>query len=355
MGIGAVVTYPGRPNTLLSLADRVLGGGWGAGFESNVEEAFRFVTHNYREGDQIFVFGFSRGAAEARALTHFLDWLGGVPAKSDAYFGPLLFLHYVTTRGAGRPEEVATADGGRPGEPMIPAEIEFLGVWDTVMALGSRFHATTKTSTAGRVFYVADTPATCVKKARQALAIDEQRYDFRPEVWRAADSHQNLEQRWFAGSHSNIGGGYVQDGLANIPFRWLMNEAVAAGLAVDRDFVKPYKPYPQARLVPSTGPFYQALEFARLRPGKGRRRLTGYPETARMALDRSVIHRIRSHPSQHPQLESYCPENVVALLAAQDDLDGYLAGLGLNPEECRLPENVVSAIRALRRKSGRTR
>jgi uncharacterized protein (DUF2235 family) len=354
VGIGALVKYPGRPNALLSFADRVLGGGWGAGFESNVEEAFRFLAHNLREGDQIFIFGFSRGAAQARALTHFLDWLGGVPAKTDAYFGPLFFLHYVRTRGAGRPDEVTTADGRRPDQPLVPVTIEFLGVWDTVMALGSRFHATTKTSTAGRVFFVSDTPAACVRKARQALAIDEQRYDFRPEVWRAAGRHQTLEQRWFAGSHSNIGGGYVHDGLANIPFRWLLKEAETSGLAVDRDFVKPYNPYPQAQLYRSTGPVYQALEFVRLRSGKGKRRLVGYPETSATILDRSVIHRIRSEPNDHPQLENYRPDNVVELLAAQDDLDGYLAGLGLNPEESRLPNDVVAVIRAIRRKHGMT-
>ncbi len=354
IGIGALVEYPGRPNALLSFADRVLGGGWGAGFESNVEEAFRFLAHNHREGDQVFIFGFSRGAAQARALTHFLDWLGGLPAKPDAYFGPLFFLHYVRTRGAGRPGEVSTADGRRPDRPLVPVTIEFLGVWDTVMALGSRFHATRETSTAGRVFFVSDTPAACVRNARQALAIDEQRYDFRPEVWRGAEGDQSLEQRWFAGSHSNIGGGYVHDGLANIPFRWLIKEAEASGLAVDRDFVKPYNPYPQARLYRSTGPVYQALEFVRLRSGKGKRRITGYSETANAVLDRSVVHRIRSAPEEHPQLDLYRPANVIEFLAAQDDLDGYLAGLGLNPEERRLPEDVVATILTLRREQRTT-
>ena len=353
IGIGALVKYPGRPNALLSFADRVLGGGWGAGFEGNVGEAFRFLAHNHREGDQIFIFGFSRGAAQARALTHFLDWLGGVPAKPDAYFGPLFFLHYVRTRGAGRPDEVTTADGRRPDEPMVPVTIEFLGVWDTVMALGSRFHATRQTSTAGRVFYVADTPAECVRNARQALAIDEERYDFRPEVWRGAARDQSLEQRWFAGSHSNVGGGYVHDGLANIPFRWLIKEAEASGLAIDRDFVKPYKPYPQAQLYRSTGFVYQALEFVRLRSGKGKRRIRGDSETAETILDRSVVHRIRSDPDEHPQLDRYRPENVIEFLAAQDDLNGYLGGLGLNSEERWLPEDVVATIRTLRLDQGR--
>ena len=92
----------------------------------------------------------------------------------------------------------------------------------------------------------------------------------------------------------------------------------------------------------------------RLRSGKGKRRLTGYPETAETILDRSVIHRIRSKPDEHPQLDRYRPENVIEFLSAQDDLDGYLADLGLNPEERRLPEDVVAMIRTLRREQGIT-
>jgi len=353
-GIGALVKYPGWANRGLSLADRLLGGVWGAGFEANIEEAFRFLAHNHSAGDEVFIFGFSRGAAQARALTHFLDWLGGVPAKSDAYFGPLLFLHYVRTRGQGRPEDVSTSDGRRPDAPMTPVTVQFLGVWDTVMALGSRLDAGKRTSAAGRGFYVHATPAACIGNARQALAIDEQRYDFRPEVWRAAGDHQTLEQRWFAGSHSNIGGGYVNDGLANLPFRWLIDGAATLGLAIDRDFIKPYKPYPQARLYPSTNFVYRAMELVRLRLGKGKRALVGYPDAAKADLDRSVIHRMRANPAEHPQLELYRPDNVLQLLAAKDDLADYLAGLGLDPDESRLPNDVFDGIRALRKTTGKT-
>jgi len=346
-GIGAVVKYPGTPNRLLSFADRVLGGGWGAGFESNVEEAFRFLAHNHCPGDQVFIFGFSRGAAQARALTHFLDWLGGLPTKRDAYFAPLFFLHWVLTRGSGRPDEVATAEGRPPGEPLDPVTVESLCVWDTVMALGSRFHATRKTSTAGRVFYVNDTPAVCVRNARQALAIDEERFDFRPEVWRSAGRDQTLEQRWFSGSHSNIGGGYVNDGLANISFRWLMDEAADLGLAIDRDFVKPYRPYPQAQFYPSTNLVFKTLELVRFRLGKGVRNLTGYAAESHLSLDRSVIHRIRSEPDDHAQLDLYRPANVIQFLAAQHDLPAFLGGLGLSVDDAELPTDVKDRINRL--------
>jgi len=92
----------------------------------------------------------------------------------------------------------------------------------------------------------------------------------------------------------------------------------------------------------------------RLRSGKGKRRIRGYPESAEILLDRSVIHRIRSEPDEHPQLDRYRPENVIEFLAAIDDLDGYLSSVGLNPEERRLPEDVVAEIATLRREQGRS-
>jgi uncharacterized protein (DUF2235 family) len=349
-GIGGLVTYPGMANRWLSGADRLLGGGWGAGFECNVEEAFRFLVHNYTEGDQVFVFGFSRGAAQARALTTFLSWLGGIPGKRDAYFAPLFFLDFVTTRGTGRPDEVTTAGGDPPSGPLVPITVEMLGVWDTVMALGSRLRATGRTSSAGRTFYVPDTPAGCVSHARQALAIDERRYDFRPEIWRAAALHQTLEQRWFAGSHSNIGGGYVHDGLANITFRWLLNEAAGLGLVIDREFIKPYRPFCQDQYYSSGSAMYTILDTVRFRRGKGRRTLIGQPATANLYLDKSVIHRIRSDPddARFTRLELYRPDNVLELLAEQPDITQYLVGLGVSPDDTELPADVTERIRQLR-------
>ena len=345
-GIGALVKYPGRANRTLSLADRLLGGVWGAGFEANIEEAFRFLAHNHTPGDRVFIFGFSRGAAQARALTHFLDWLGGVPSKGDAYFGPLFFLHWVESRGRGRPEDVSTADGRRPDLPMTPVKVDLLGVWDTVLALGSRFHSARGSSTGRWSFYVRPQPARCVAHARQALAVDERRFDYQPEIWVDCADHQTLSQRWFAGSHSNIGGGYVEDGLANISFRWLVDETSMLGLGFDGDYVKHFNPYPQARLYPSSSLLFSAFELLRLRFGGGKRHLTGYPPEAGLELHRSVIHRIRSAAAEHDQLDRYRPPNVLSYLAAQQDLESFLDRIGLAEEHRRLPPDVLETIRA---------
>jgi uncharacterized protein (DUF2235 family) len=69
LGVGALAEYPGAANRLLQRLDRTLGGAWGAGFEGNVEDALNFVAYNYESDDEVYVFGFSRGAAEARAVT----------------------------------------------------------------------------------------------------------------------------------------------------------------------------------------------------------------------------------------------------------------------------------------------
>lgn len=368
-GVGSMSEFPGTSNSLLQSADKLLGGAFGAGFESNIEEALTFLVHNLQPGDELFVFGFSRGAAEAQGLTRFLDWAGGLPAKGDAYYLPRFFRDYLAGRGAVAATEVRRAIDAeraaepRPKEPLAafqPVDVAFLGLWDTVMALGSRFRAAgASTSTASRSFHVGARPAVCVRHARQALAIDEARYDFRPEVWTGAHPAQTLAQRWFAGVHSNVGGGYVDDGLANLAFHWLLDEAAAQGLAVSDEFAGVYHGYAQDRLYRSESWFYRLLDGMRLRFGRGRRSLLQWPEAANLTLAVSVIHRIQADPAERkpngelrfPDLrQAYRPENVLRFLACQGDLDAYLAGLGLaDPGERVLPADVLARLEVLRK------
>lgn len=366
-GVGSLAQYPGASNKLLHTADKVLGGAWGAGFEGNVEEALSFLVNNHQPGDQVFVFGFSRGAATAQAVTRFLDWCGGLPVKGDAYYLPILFRAYVVGKGERTSQDVLAeinAKRARQGrsalEPISGVEVELLGVWDTVMALGSRFRAKgALTSTASRSFHVGEKPAHCVRHARQALAVDEARYDFRPEIWQDHWPGQTLEQRWFAGVHSNVGGGYVDDGLANGAFHWILGEASARGLAIDTGYTKHFRRFPQDRLYRSESLVYRILDAVRLRFGRGRRDLNG-PPAANLALDRSVIHRLQADPQEQtkagaprfPELQgkAYRPQNVLQFLACLPDLDGYLQQIGLDkPEERELPADVRQELEALRK------
>jgi uncharacterized protein (DUF2235 family) len=364
-GVGSLAEYGGMSNHLLYLTDRLLGGAFGAGFEGNVEDALTFLVNNYAQGDEVFIFGFSRGAATARAVTHFLDWATGLPVKNDAYYVPVLFRAYVDSKGT-KPlskvlEEIAEQRqlDKRPQvelEKFQLVDVRFLGVWDTVMALGSRFRSTgTSTSEVSKSFFVSDYPAKCVRNARQALAIDEARFDFRPEVYKGAGPGQSLAQRWFAGVHSNVGGAYLHDGLANIPFTWLREEAESEGLVLDPAFVRHYNPFVGANLYDSDSPTYRFLDGIRQRAARGRRPLLGRPESAHLTLDPSVIKRIRAEPAKFPALQGrgYRPQNVLQFLACQSDLDGYLAGIGLDAEHRQLPADVLAQLPSLRRNCGR--
>ncbi len=368
IGVGSLSKHRGISNRLLSASDKLLGGAFGAGFESNVEDALTFLVHNLVPGDEVFIFGFSRGAATARAVTRFLQWSLGLPAKKDAYYLPRFFREYLRARGGKTADQVRREiDTDRAAEksrraPLAsfePVDVVFLGVWDTVMALGSRFRAAgKKTSVASRSFHVGNFPASCVRHARQALAIDEARYDFRPEIWSGHLPGQSLQQRWFTGVHANVGGGYVDDGLANIAFHWMLDEAAAAGLAVDKSFASIYRRYPQDRLYNSESAVYRVGDALRLRYGRGRRTLMDWPTTANLSVSASVIHRIQADPEERndkgvirfPDLRNkYRPRNVLQFLARQPDLDQYLQDLGFADAKSRaLPDDVMRSITKLR-------
>jgi len=368
IGVGSLARFPGLSNRLLGLADNGLGGGWGAGFEGNIEDALAFLAVNHLPGDEVFVFGFSRGAATAQAVTRFLDWTGGLPVKADIYYLPELFREYVVSHGATTCTDAVDginarrASGSIPRPPLRafePVDVQLLGVWDTVMALGGRFRARgERTTTASRSFHVGDRPPACVRHARQALAIDELRYDFRPELWREpAAPNQTLEQRWFAGVHSNVGGGYVDDGLANLAFQWMLGEANACGLVTDKSFTKHYNGYAQDRLYRSESRLYRTLDAVRRRTGRGKRKLVDTPPAGNFTLDPSVIRRIKSdptapHPKQPGQLQfpdlraRYEPDNVARFLAAQPSLPEYLTTLDIDPPE--LPDEFGRRVDKLR-------
>jgi len=204
-----------------------------------------------------------------------------------------------------------------------------------------------------KFFHVGATPPRCVRHARQGLAIDEVRYDFRPEIWLCpADDSQTLEQRWFAGVHSNVGGGYVDDGLANLALQWMLTEAKTSGLIVDKKYLGNYHGYAQDRLYRSESVLYRGFDAVRGRAGRGRRERVDWPESSRFSLDPSVIRRIQAdpkeknqrHPDQlrHPELKTlYRPDNVFRFLAIQPNVEGI-----------ELPADVVKRLQALRASTG---
>lgn len=233
----------------IAFYDKGLGTHWGLskwvegvtgyGISSNILDAYEFICHNYVPGDQLYLFGFSRGAFTARSLVGLLTKVGILP-KQNVFFMPEAYDLY-------RAEADATEF--RRVKGCLPATVRFLGVFDTVGALGIPVGPLNFLTAKHHAFHdVSLSPI--VEKAYHALAIDERRGSFAPTLWDSDTeiSTSRLEQVWYAGVHTNIGGGYELDGLANIPLHSVKKRAASCGLDFDDSFLAPYKPNPTGEL-----------------------------------------------------------------------------------------------------------
>lgn len=198
----------------------VLGGMAGFGTKTRLRNAYRFVTHSYEVGDNIFIFGFSRGALAARLFAGFLGYVGTIFGKPP--FEDYLPHMYQIYENSVVLDVVKSFEGylERLGERIKPLPIHFLGVWDTVERYYPR-----------RDLPEIETLAPHITHARHALAIHERRIEMEPTLLRKWDrSRQTVEQVWFPGAHSDVGGGYSDFGLANDSLAWMCSEAKQQGL-----------------------------------------------------------------------------------------------------------------------------
>ena len=292
-GIDQVVFYHDGVGTHWGL-DRITGGAFGTGLESNIRELYRFLVYNYAAGDELFLFGFSRGAFTVRTLAGFMNRYG-LLAKGDDFFVPDLYACYVKGRDPASIAQDVLFRRMRPPQPCPP--IRFVGVWDTVGALGAPGFL-------GQLFkrgafkYHDVALNDHIQNACHALAIDERRVPFRPNIWsRPAGWQGHLEQAWFAGVHCNVGGGYSPDGLANEALHWLVGKAERLGLAVDADYLLPFRPCFNSVLNDSMTLWYRAFG-AYARP-IGAHREAG-EEIHRSVLDRIGLQECNYAPGNLP-------------------------------------------------------
>lgn len=323
-GVGAFVGEPSRLLRLQTVSDRLFGGVYGGGFEGGIKSAYRFLVGNYRSGDEIYIFGFSRGSAQARSLVRFIDWLGGLLLKEDEYYIPELFSSFRSSRAG--PGQAAAAiahirSRGTRGEGAIrdpqPEKVRFLGVYDTVLALGLRLRADRTEgeiqSVAPRLaFHLGVTPPPIVERARQAVAIDEARWDYRAHVWTGPGAPgQSLVQRWFPGVHTQVGGGREKGGLENAALKWMTDEAQGVGLAFDKDYLGKYRAYVQHEPIGKTSLGFRLIDGVRGKRRRGVRPLDRGP-MAGETLDDSALELL--------ELEaSYRPGNLLDYLAAHPE------------------------------------
>lgn len=329
-GVGAMNRAPNMRTKMVRFFDNKLGGGWGAGFEVNIEEAYTFLANNYDHADEVFIFGFSRGASQARSLCNLIEWAGGFPAKNDVYYIPRIVTAYLEAKGQGSVKTLIdeinlrrTQRNDQPLEPFLVPKMAFLGVWDTVLALGSRIQAREGSSNESVRFHTPATPPRSVRTIRHALAIDEQRHDFQAEIFDGPGECRDFEQRWFAGVHSNVGGGLMDDSLANCALLWMVEQAAACGLALNPAYLKFFRCYAAGKASEKTV-FYKAGDTL-MRPIRGFQGIRQLTSAAGSTLDKSVLTRLNANPAEHKNLgEAYRPETLLAYLAANPGYDHEL-------------------------------
>lgn len=229
--------------------DRLSGGAFGDGLDDNIFDAYRFLIANYEDGDEIFLVGFSRGAFTARSIGGMIRKCGVIKRTSIDQYAPAMRLYRdAHTHPDDAPPRAFRAEHSCCGDKPVP--IRFIGVWDTVGSLGIPLRGLRWLTRRKHVFH--DTELSgIVQTACHALAINERRAPFQPTLWlEKPKPNQTVEQVWFAGVHSDVGGGYPVTQLSDIPLQWMLDKAVGAGLALDAEVLstRPLAPAPTGKL-----------------------------------------------------------------------------------------------------------
>ncbi len=218
------------------LADHFKGGIYGAGMRSRIAKAYLFLARNYQRGDQIYIFGFSRGAFAARSLAGFADSVGLL--LQECADEEMVEKAYAMYERSEDPNQTALRDylrniaGQNAAVEDNPLPVHLIGVWDTVAALNVPWR--NKDFSAPFTEYHKTNLPRYVTHARHALAMHELRSQYEPLLWKGkhpVSGHgQSLMQVWFPGAHADVGGGYAARGLEYESLWWMAKEAEQLGL-----------------------------------------------------------------------------------------------------------------------------
>lgn len=209
---------------------KLSGKAFGSGISQNIQECYEFIFSNFEVGDQIFLFGFSRGAFTVRSLSGFIELVGILP-KSRPELIPDAYDIY---RIEDTEERKSKADAFLLQHHTMWTRIRCIGVWDTVGALGVPNRVLDAVNPFKNKFH--DTRfCEGVDAGFHALSIDDERRSFHPTVWDedSVDANkQRVEQVWFPGVHTDVGGGYPDTGLPDITLDWMIARATGYGLHI---------------------------------------------------------------------------------------------------------------------------
>lgn len=219
----------------------VFGLATGYGLDDNVLDAYRFLAEHFEEGDEVFLFGFSRGAYTVRVLAGFTHLIGLLHPDQLNFAGYALAAY----KRASEKSDFHIAWDFRRITRGRTVPIKFMGVWDTVASVMVPRRDRLYIPSLLMLPYTRTNPS--VEIFRHAIAIDERRrmfrlnrwvdpQDFMPDPFAGAEAvrPQDIKQVWFAGVHADVGGGYAEaeSALSKFPLDWMIGEATAAGLQI---------------------------------------------------------------------------------------------------------------------------
>lgn len=249
----------------------ITGGAFGAGLDKNIKDCYRFIVHNYEPGDELFFFGFSRGAYTVRSLGGFIRNASILKREHADKIENAYTLYKKRTKNSHPNSDGAKAFRAAYSVADL-VDIKFVGVWDTVGSLGVpvSFWGLIEDK---HLFHDTE-PSKIVKCARHAVSIDEHRKDFKPALWSEKDG-MDLKQVWFSGCHCDVGGGYEEKGLSDEAFQWILKESENQGLALEPYIFNELSPDPNDAI---------HTEYKNLYRLRGSRKYRKIP-------DNSIIHR----------------------------------------------------------------
>jgi uncharacterized protein (DUF2235 family) len=300
------------------IGKRAWEGATGSGIGRNIKEAYTYLINNYEPGDELFFFGFSRGAFTVRSLAGLIRNCGLL--RKDAIDQvDRAYTIYKSRAGVDKPSSNESILFRRTYAVEELTKIKFIGVWDTVGALGNPLLL--KGITTERNSFHDYDLSFSVQHAFHALAIDEKRRYFCPALWQQKPENrgtQVMQQVWFAGVHSNVGGGYPATGLSDIALEWMMEKADACGLQFAA-IAPPLNKQPLQHREETWKGAYKLLPrlYRSIDKPEGVTRAGAIPITAE-SLHESVLQRYRDSDYQPPNLVDYFDRNP-EMLPDEDD------------------------------------
>ncbi|KAL0951250.1 hypothetical protein HGRIS_007968 [Hohenbuehelia grisea] len=236
--IPQIVFYQSGVGTEKNFYSQFVEGATGSSLPSKVEEAYAFIAHNYFPGDEIFLFGFSRGAYTARMVAMLIGEIGILDRTDMEHFADIFVKLQELDKSEDERKKAALRKNlepwtchGSPGKKRADPDsdsftIKIVGVFDTVGSLGLPEELTLVSPKTRSLFGFPDRHLGLhIERAYQALALNEMRADFDCTKFEQTEDgrrkNQVLKQCWFTGAHTDIGGGYDEHDLADITLAWM--------------------------------------------------------------------------------------------------------------------------------------